>query len=68
VWEKRKPAISAALRRHAGPTVWQTMLQHCSRIDRGIKGLGTGKPWDELIQLTARLAGTPLFETNPASR
>jgi len=68
VWEKRKPAISAALRRYPAPAGWRAMLQHCSRIDRGIKGLGTGKPWDDLLQLTARLAGTPLFETNSASR
>ncbi len=62
VWEKRKSAVSAALRRHPGEAAWLSMLQQCGRIDRNIKGLAAGKPWDELLQLTARLAGAPLFE------
>jgi hypothetical protein len=28
-----------------------------------IKGQATGKPWDELLQLTLKVAGAPLFKT-----
>ena len=60
VWDKRKAAIRAALQRHNSRRL-QGLLWQCGDIDRMIKGLAAGKPWDELIQLVLKMAGTPLF-------
>ena len=56
VWERRKPLIKIALRRHT-LSVWHSLLQRCSHIDRIIKGLATGMVWDELLQLGMVLSG-----------
>jgi DNA polymerase-3 subunit delta len=56
VWEKRKPLISGALQRIRGRQ-WWSLLQRCAVIDRVIKGRAPGSAWDELLQLTLRLAG-----------
>jgi DNA polymerase-3 subunit delta len=56
VWEKRKPLISGALKRTRG-NQWWSLLQRCALIDRMIKGRAPGSAWDELLQLTWRLAG-----------
>ena len=60
VWDKRKAPVRAALQRHNSRRL-QGLLWQCGDIDRMIKGLAAGKPWDELIQLTLKMAGTPLF-------
>jgi len=57
VWDKRKPLISGVLARIRGRQ-WWALLQHCARLDRVIKGRAPGSAWDELLQLTLRLAGT----------
>ena len=56
VWDKRKPLISGVLQRIRGRQ-WWTLLQHCARIDRVIKGRAAGSAWDELLQLSLVLAG-----------
>jgi len=56
VWDKRKPLISSALKRIRGRQ-WWTLLQRCACLDRVIKGRAPGSAWDELLQLTMRLAG-----------
>jgi len=56
VWERRKPIVREALKRH-GLGRWYGFLQHCAKIDRTIKGLELGKPWDELLQLGLSIAG-----------
>jgi len=56
VWDKRKPQVSAALKRIRGRQWWQ-LLQRCARLDRVIKGRSAGSAWDELLQLTLSLAG-----------
>ncbi|HFD78857.1 MAG TPA: DNA polymerase III subunit delta [Gammaproteobacteria bacterium] len=56
VWEKRKPPIAAALQRFRGRQ-WWLLVQQCARLDRITKGRAAGSPWDELLQLTLRLAG-----------
>lgn len=61
VWPKRKPVVSAGLKRHKLAS-WQDMLQHANRIDRIIKGLSAGNVWDELLQLALGIAGLRLFE------
>ena len=60
VWGKRKPVVSAALKRHPSQR-WQAFLQLAARIDRMIKGQETGNVWDELVQLCLMMAGTRLF-------
>lgn len=67
VWDKRKPPVSAALRRYPRAAPWCEMLQHCRDIDLCLKGQAAGEPWTELLQLTATLAGTPLFPRKQAS-
>lgn len=59
VWQSRQAVVGAALRRHR-PALWQDLLSHCARIDRVIKGQLQGNAWDELIQLSLQLAGSPL--------
>ncbi|HED17994.1 MAG TPA: DNA polymerase III subunit delta [Gammaproteobacteria bacterium] len=56
VWDKRKPLIGSALKRIRGRQ-WWTLLQRCAGLDRVIKGRAPGSAWDELLQLTLRLAG-----------
>jgi len=56
VWEKRKPLIGAVLQRIRGRQ-WWLLLQRCAVLDRVIKGRAPGSAWDELLQLTLRIAG-----------
>lgn len=57
VWERRKQLVATALRRH-GRGDWWRLLQQCARVDRVIKGAGTGSAWDELLQLALEISGT----------
>ncbi len=59
VWESRKKPIGAALGRLRLPQ-WQRLLRQAAELDRVIKGQAPGNPWDELVQLTLRLAGLEL--------
>lgn len=56
VWDKRKPLTRAALGRHNARR-WQRALLLGARVDRQVKGLEPGNPWDELLQLTLFIAG-----------
>ncbi len=56
MWQKRRPAFKQALARVPGP-VWCRLLRRCAALDRLIKGLGDGSPWDELLQLTVDICG-----------
>ena len=56
VWDKRKPLVKAALKRHR-LVAWQALLQEAGVADRVIKGAAAGEVWDVLLQLTLRLAG-----------
>ena len=56
VWEKRKPLIGGVLQRIRGRQ-WWLLLQRCALLDRVIKGRAPGSAWDELLQLTLRIAG-----------
>lgn len=59
VWDKRKPVVRAALQRHP-PGRWYGLLARAARVDRMIKGVEPGKPWDELLQLALLIAGVRL--------
>ena len=66
VWDKRKPLIKAALQRH-NLRRWQGFLWRAGEIDRMIKGLSAGTAWDELLQLSLRMAGVAVVKTRPAA-
>lgn len=57
IWESRKPLLRKALSRHRAPR-WRGFLKRCARIDRVIKGIEVGRPWDELLALTTQIAQT----------
>lgn len=59
VWAKRQPVVGKALTR-LKTEAWQALLADCARLDRVVKGLAPGNPWDELVHLCLRLAGRPL--------
>ncbi len=60
VWDKRKAAVGGALKRLSRPELLDLLAQ-CARIDRVVKGRAAGRPWDELLQLTLRLAGADIL-------
>jgi len=61
VWDKRKPLIRKALSRgRAGH--WENLLDRCGQLDRLIKGQGTGRVWDELLELALGVAGQPALK------
>lgn len=60
IWEKRKPLMRRALQRLTLADC-QRLLRTCSRIDRCIKGVEIGAPWDELMAAGLRLAGRELL-------
>ena len=65
IWQARKTAFSSALGRLT-IAACRHLLRHCARIDRVIKGQAAGNEWDELLQLTLRLAGAaPLPADRP---
>ncbi|MGM0593297.1 MAG: DNA polymerase III subunit delta [Pseudomonadota bacterium] len=56
VWKTRMPPVRAGLKRHTRKR-WQLLLRRAGRIDRMVKGVEPGNPWDELLQLTLLMAG-----------
>lgn len=50
VWGPRQHAMKAAARRLKRPGV-EAALAHAARVDRAIKGVGPGEPWDEFVKL-----------------
>jgi DNA polymerase-3 subunit delta len=56
VWgEARQRLVASAARRMAGATL-EAALAHAAAVDRTIKGLAKGDPWDELLRLGLRFA------------
>lgn len=60
VWSSRKSRVLKAVKRYS-PHQWQQYLQHALIIDRMIKGIEKGNPWDALLQLSLHVAGIHLF-------
>jgi DNA polymerase-3 subunit delta len=56
VWGPRQRPMKAAAGRVA-PQAVERALAHAARIDRAIKGVGEGEPWDEFLKLGLSLAG-----------
>ena len=59
VWGARQRPMKTAATRVA-PEAVRRSLAHAAAIDRAIKGVGTGEPWDEFIKLGLRLGAQPL--------
>ena len=55
VWGARQQPMKAAARRLARAAVERSCLR-CAQIDRAIKGVGRGEPWQELVKLGLELA------------
>ncbi len=60
VWDKRKAAVGGALKRLSVHEL-RALLGQCAHLDRVIKGRAAGSPWDDLLQLTLRLAGADIL-------
>lgn len=57
VWSSRTGMFRACLSRHS-PRFFYAMLKRCALIDRASKGVADTDPWDELLGLGFRLAGS----------
>lgn len=66
VWDKRKQLVRGALQRHPLKR-WQGFIWRAGEIDRMIKGLGQGTVWDELLQLSLRIAGVAVLKGRSAA-
>ncbi len=60
VWDRRKPLVRDAVKRHDAAK-WRDLVLDCGRCERLAKGAAAGNAWDELLQLALRLSGTDLF-------
>lgn len=58
---QRQRLLRRALER-AGTAQWEASMRQCARVDRIIKGQEPGNPWDELLNLTLKICGRPLFD------
>ena len=57
VWDSRKTLLRKALSRHPANR-WKMLLKRCARIDKVIKGVEAGRPWDELLTVSTQIART----------
>jgi DNA polymerase-3 subunit delta len=60
VWEKRKPLVRSALQRLPNRAC-RRLSCACARVDRLLKGAGSGDAWEALLELSLTLAGEPLW-------
>ncbi len=57
VWGARQRPMKAAAAR-VKPAAVQRALAHAAALDRAIKGVGSGEPWDEFLKLGFMLQGS----------
>lgn len=57
VFQSRQAILQQAARL-APASVWRRLLLRAARADQVIKGVASGRPWDELIQLSTAFART----------
>lgn len=64
VWDKRKPVLAQALKRHPA-AAWDQWLQAAQQVDEQIKGQLPGSAWDGLSAMVLAVAGIrlPLLTT-----
>jgi DNA polymerase-3 subunit delta len=56
VWGEARQRLVAAAARRMGRAALDAALAQAAAVDRTIKGLAKGDPWDELLQLGLRFA------------
>ncbi|OUD12156.1 DNA polymerase III subunit delta [Thioflexithrix psekupsensis] len=62
IWSHRQTLIKQALKRY--PTIaWQRFLKQSIKIDKIVKGVEIGDPWDELKRLSLFVSGVRVFAT-----
>ncbi|MCP4410464.1 MAG: DNA polymerase III subunit delta [Gammaproteobacteria bacterium] len=62
-WQRRKPLIAKALRRHSH-CVWCRLLRRCAQVDRVIKGVDNqDREWEKLLQLVLQMCGQHVLST-----
>lgn len=59
VWSNRKNIVGKTLHRHK-LSEFERMISQLAKLDKMVKGLGPGDPWDELTSILLRLAGTKI--------
>lgn len=67
VWQKRKRLVGKCLKRHKLDT-FLSLEQSVGRIDKLVKGIGKGEPWDELATVMLSLAGKPPIRSEEIRR
>lgn len=55
-WRTKRGVLKKALGRKLGAR-WQSMLFWCAEADKAAKGVGDDAEWNELLELTLRIAG-----------
>jgi len=60
LWPQKKNLILQAVKRYP-PSGWYQLLRDTVKIDRIIKGIDKGNPWDALQQLSLQIAGLDLW-------
>ncbi len=60
IWDKRKDLVKKAIKRHSLHK-WHSFLRQSAQIDRMIKGMATGRVWDELLKLALQIAGVKVI-------
>jgi DNA polymerase-3 subunit delta len=58
---ERSEAVARTAKRH-GAASFDRELLRAHRIDRMIKGVETGDPWDSMVELALGIAGRPVME------
>lgn len=62
IWEKRQPAVKAALQRFELSEFWDFILD-ANKIDQIIKGVESGNVWDALEKLVIKLSHKSTYTT-----
>ncbi len=55
-WRSKRGVLKKALDRRLGGR-WRRLLFWCSEVDKALKGAGDDSEWNELLELTLRIAG-----------
>jgi DNA polymerase-3 subunit delta len=63
IWEKRQPAVRRFLQQHNPASCWR-LLSQGAQIDRLLKGARPGNVWNELQELTLKMAGTVIIKSS----
>lgn len=65
IWDKRKSCVQACIQRHSVTHCWH-WLRQSAKIDRIIKGIEVGNPWDALEDLTLSIASHGIIKHIPS--